>query len=140
MAPPRKPRHPCPVCLRTVENPKFRFCSNTCQNEFQYRRYIERWQAGLETGNTGSGRNLQVSNFVKRFLFAKHACRCSRCGWSETNPTTGKVPLNVEHIDGDPWNSCEANLTLLCPNCHSLTPTFGALNKGRGRESRIPGP
>ena len=34
---------------------------------------------------------------------------------------------NEEHIE---------NLKILCPNCHSLTPTFGALNKGNGRELR----
>ena len=46
---------------------------------------------------------------------------------------TGKVPVNVEHIDGKPNNSREGNLTLLCPNCHSLIPTFGSLNIGHGR-------
>jgi Zn finger protein HypA/HybF involved in hydrogenase expression len=30
----------------------------------------------------------------------------------------------------------EENLILLCPNCHSLTATYGALNKGRGRTLR----
>ena len=34
----------------------------------------------------------------------------------------------LPHIDG---NNEESNLQLLCPNCHSLTPTFGALNKKR---------
>jgi hypothetical protein len=24
----------------------------------------------------------------------------------------------------------------LCPNCHSLTPTYGFLNKGNGRKKR----
>jgi predicted HNH restriction endonuclease len=39
----------------------------------------------------------------------------------------------VEHIDGNYENDREKNLTLLCPNCHSLTPTFRALNRGNGR-------
>lgn len=27
----------------------------------------------------------------------------------------------------------ECFFELICPNCHSLTPTFRALNKGKGR-------
>lgn len=42
------------------------------------------------------------------------------------------MPLEVEHIDGDSTNNKEYNLTLLCPNCHSLTKTYRGLNKGNG--------
>ena len=42
----------------------------------------------------------------------------------------------MEHIDGNSENNNIENLELLCPNCHSLTPTFGALNKGKGRKNR----
>ena len=59
-----------------------------------------------------------------------------KCGWSERNPITKKVPIQMEHIDGNSENNSIENLELLCPNCHSLTPTFGALNKGRGRKNR----
>jgi hypothetical protein len=61
---------------------------------------------------------------------------CARCGWSERHPTTGKVPVEVEHIDGDWRNTRPENLTLLCPNCHSLTTTYRALNRGNGRPDR----
>jgi hypothetical protein len=60
-----------------------------------------------------------------------------RCGWSRRHPTTGKVPVEVEHIDGNWENNRLTNLTLLCPSCHSLTPTFRALNRGRGRNYRV---
>ena len=53
--------------------------------------------------------------------------RCLKCGWSRRHPKTGKVPIEVEHIDGNWQNSRLTNLTLLCPNCHALTPTFRAL-------------
>ena len=33
-------------------------------------------------------------------------------------------------------NNKEENLTLLCPNCHSLTPTAKGANKGNGRYYR----
>jgi len=44
--------------------------------------------------------------------------------------------LQIEHVDGNPYRHKEENLTLLCPNCHSLTATFGGLNKGHGRKYR----
>lgn len=45
-------------------------------------------------------------------------------------------PLEVEHIDGNFENNSEENLTLLCPNCYSLTPTYKGANKGNGRKER----
>ena len=57
------------------------------------------------------------------------------CNWNMVNQTTGLVPIQLEHIDGDSDNNDLKNLKLLCPNCHSLTPTFGALNKN-GRDSK----
>ena len=73
--------------------------------------------------------------FISDF-FEKYQNRCSLCGWGEINPTTKKTPLEIEHIDGNYKNNKEDNLLLLCPNCHSLTPTYKALNKGNGRKDR----
>jgi hypothetical protein len=42
----------------------------------------------------------------------------------------------LEHKDGNSENHNLNNLELLCPNHHSLTPTYGALNKGNGRTKR----
>ena len=66
----------------------------------------------------------------------KFGNKCSRCGWCEVNPITNKVPLEVEHVDGNYLNNSEDNLDLICPNCHSLTPTYRALNMGNGRKDR----
>jgi predicted HNH restriction endonuclease len=52
------------------------------------------------------------------------------------NPYSKKIPLEVEHIDGNYMNSKEENLTLLCPNCHSLTSTAKGANRGNGRYLR----
>ena len=38
-----------------------------------------------------------------------------------------------QHIDGNSKNNKEENLTLLCPNCHSLTKTYKGANRGNGR-------
>ena len=78
----------------------------------------------------------QISSHIRRYMREKYNNQCSRCGWCEVNPYTNKVPLEVEHIDGNYLNNSENNLDLICPNCHSLTPTYRALNMGNGRKDR----
>lgn len=62
--------------------------------------------------------------------------KCSKCGWGEVNPYTGKIPLEIHHKNGNSTDNDEDNLDLLCPNCHSLTATYKAANKGSGRKER----
>ena len=56
------------------------------------------------------------------------------CGWGEKNPVTNLIPLEIHHKDGNYLNNTKENLQVLCPNCHSLTPNFKALNKSSERE------
>lgn len=117
----------CPVCGKLVSRT---YCSPECQHEQQYRDYIERWLEGKESGLRKGGR---VSVHIRRWLFEQYDNRCAVCGWGERNPYSGTIPLQVEHIDGK-WRNCRPeNLTLLCPNCHSMTPTYMALNKGNAK-------
>jgi len=62
--------------------------------------------------------------------------QCSKCGWSEINKNTQRIPVQVNHIDGNWKNNNPNNLEFLCPNCHSLTPNFGGANRGNGRKER----
>lgn len=107
-----------------------KYCSNSCQSQYEYLSYIQRWQNGEESGVIGK---YSVSNHIRKYLFQKYNSRCQRCGWGETNSTTKLVPLQVHHIDGDCLNNKEDNLELLCPNCHSLTETYGNLNQNSSR-------
>ena len=111
---------------------KGKFCSNKCQADYEYKLYIERWRSGYELGG-----KKDISHHIRRYLFEKYNCSCQKCGWGEVNPYTGNVPLEVHHIDGNYKNNKEENLQLLCPNCHSLTSTFGSLNKGFGRKKGV---
>jgi 5-methylcytosine-specific restriction endonuclease McrA len=73
-----------------------------------------------------------VSGYVRRYLFEQKAC-CWECGWAKRHPVTGRIPLHIDHVDGDWRHNQLGNLRLLCPNCHALTPSYGVLNRGRGR-------
>lgn len=111
-----------------------KFCSNKCQLEYEYKTYIERWKNGEESGIVGKYGS--ISSHIRKYLFNKYNCSCQICGWSEVNTYSGKVPLQIHHIDGNCLNNKEENLQLLCPNHHSLTETFGKLNKNSSRKLR----
>ena len=125
----------CLECGSTTNRKSYKYCSNQCHANRRYVDYIEKWRAGLVNGNRGSKSPL-LSNHLKRYLIEKYGEKCSSCNWNIRHEVTGKVPLEVNHIDGDALNNLEGNLQLLCPNCHSLTLNFRNLNKGKGRASR----
>lgn len=122
----------CGIDVCGKQNKPQYFCSIRCHADFKYRLYIDAWKIGKNTG--GRGKQGAVSNHVRRYLFEKYDSKCSRCGWNEVHPLTERIPLEVNHKDGDSSNHQEANLELLCPSCHSLTTTFRSLNKGKGRQ------
>ena len=69
-------------------------------------------------------------NLKKRLIkegIKKHQCEeCLLTLW------LGRpIPLELDHIDGDSYNSIIENLRFLCPNCHSLTPTYRGKNIGK---------
>lgn len=111
------------------------YCSRKCQHDYQYKEYIANWKNNNVDGMMGQ---FQISRHIKRFLFEKYNFKCTKCKWNKVNPLNKyKLPaLEVEHIDGNYKNNKEDNLTLLCPNCHSLTPTFRGYNFGNGRKER----
>src|SRR5579871_6049355 len=114
-------------------NPGRTYCSCQCAN-------ADRAKVATATFIATGGRYGYVS--ARRVATCLRTClgeRCSRCGWAERNPKTGRIPVEVEHIDGDWQNNRLTNLTLLCPNCHALTATFRGLNRGRGRPYRLGG-
>jgi hypothetical protein len=72
----------------------------------------------------------------KKYLIDLYGAKCMECGWERIHPITLKVPIEMHHIDGDSKNNKLDNLILLCPSCHSLTPSFRGLNRGNGRKNR----
>jgi hypothetical protein len=65
--------------------------------------------------------------------------RCEVCGIDTWRGQP--LPLALDHINGDPSDNRLANLRIVCPNCHALTETWCARNRGRrtptGREVRF---
>ena len=122
----------CLNCGKEIPRKPNIYCSMDCRAKHMYSKSVKQWLAGEHPGHYGD----QVADFVRRYIFKKYNSRCTKCGWHEINPTTGKIPLTIEHKDGNSQNTIESNLDLLCPNCHSLTSTYGALNKGNGRQER----
>ena len=125
----------CLHCTKPTKRKYYKYCSNRCQFDHQYQEYIGKWKSGLVDGNRGKKAPL-ISSYLRRYLLEKHGEKCCLCGWDKRHLTTGKVPLEVNHIDGNSFNNDESNLQLICPNCHSLTANFRNLNRGNGRAHR----
>jgi len=111
-----------------------KYCDNACQNAERSSKILEAWKSGEDSGTKAGGR---LKTVVRNFIFKKFDNECCECGWSEVNPFSGRVALEVDHIDGDSSNNTEENLRLICPNCHALTSTYKSLNKGRASQERL---
>lgn len=125
------PNKTCPVCGDPVRRSSYTFCSRDCYRPHPTTRLSD-WLAG----GSGVQQDGVLFKVVRDYILQKHNNRCEICGWGELNPNTNKVPVQIHHKDGNSKNNKEENLQVLCPNCHSLTPTFGGANKGNGRKSR----
>ena len=54
--------------------------------------------------------------------------KCEECGWAKLSKD-GRIPLELDHINGDHRDNTLENLRILCPNCHSLKSTHRGRNK-----------
>lgn len=123
----------CLNCGKSLVRTQKKYCCPKCQTEFQQKEWERKWISGEISGFYETDHWGNIPDRIRTYLFRVYGNRCSRCGWGETNPYTNKIPLEVEHIDGNHKNNRPENLTLLCPNCHSLTKTYRGANKGKGR-------
>lgn len=77
-----------------------------------------------------NGKHPSFQTYKLKNKLIKEGIKENKCEECNTNEWMGK-PLNCEldHIDGDRTNHSLENLRILCPNCHSQTPTFRAKNR-----------
>lgn len=136
----------CPRCAADHQKAGI-FCSRACAN---VRVHSQEVRNRIAAGNLGKKRNRTVSqerlneiqakvaatklakllatpidelsrHQLKRLISYEqdHKCLCGINTW------LGKpLVLELDHIDGNHDNNAYGNLRLLCPNCHSQTPTW----------------
>jgi hypothetical protein len=66
------------------------------------------------------------NRLIKDGLFERKCYDCKRTEWKNQ-----PIPIELEHVNGNRFDCRIENLTLFCPNCHALTPTYRGKNKGR---------
>ncbi len=61
------------------------------------------------------------------FLAGLKSEYCEECGWA-VRSKDGRIPLELDHVNGDRLDNRIKNLRILCPNCHSLKLTHRGKN------------
>ena len=117
----------CIECGESLKRSSKKYCSNKCQGLFLRKKTFSEIESGKISFH---------EDRFKDYMIHKHGAKCMECGWNKVNQYTGKVPIQLEHVDGNSENNSLINLKLLCPNCHTLTKTWGGANKGNGRKKR----
>lgn len=121
-------------------------------NYDQIKKYIKEY--GLDSGHfTGKAwnrgmRGMGKPHILLKNILVKHSTyqsfklknrlfkeglrtsKCELCGWSEKS-LDGRLPLELDHINGDRHDNRLANLRILCPNCHSLQSTHRGKNRNK---------
>ena len=120
-------KHCDKVLLRNLN-----YCDNACQHAKQVK---DRREAFIRGDFKGRLVNFQATSWTREMVVNEYGNECKSCGvgpWHNDKP----LLLEVNHIDGDAANNVLSNLELLCPNCHSQTHNYRALNKESARKYR----
>lgn len=140
----------CPKCAKEHYKSGI-FCSRSCANSRVFSDEAKRkkslalkgkpstrviseldnWRSKIEKAwldkyNSTSFDKLGMVNRRRRVFEEQNHC-CNKCGISDWQGF--KIPLELEHKDGNNQNNDRENLEGLCPNCHSITDTWRGKNK-----------
>lgn len=121
----RKSGKLCVVCGNHVPSRRKECCSSKCRDVHYFDTHTN---PRIERGEVSDRKTL------RKYIIRHRGYACECCGMSSWQEV--RLPLELDHIDGDATHNLPHNLRLLCPNCHSITPTWKSKNKGNGRQSR----
>lgn len=106
----------------------------TLRARARHENLVTAWLLGKESGTCARGEGAR--QFVRRYLCETYGERCADCGWNQVNQWTGRIPVQIEHDDGDRSNNSPSNVRLICGACHTLTPNYMARNSDANRAKR----
>jgi hypothetical protein len=77
------------------------------------------------------GKHPSYQTFKLKKRLIEEGIKKNQCEICKNGPMWMNKPLNCEldHIDGNDSNHRLENLRMICPNCHSQTPTFRSKNR-----------
>lgn len=108
-----------------------KYCSRKCSKQGLRQEIVEKWLSAPE-----GLKNLDSNSAIALHIKGLAEYKCTLCGWAKINRHTGRVPVQIHHVDGNPENNTIENLQVLCPNCHALTQSYKGANRGKGRKNR----
>ena len=104
----------CKNCGKIIDKYQNIYCDIKCRDEYQFKmKTLPRFYEG----------KLSENNTIRKVLIYLHGEKCVDCGCNGTW-NNKSLTLQVDHKDGNSDNNNPTNLRLLCPNCHTQTPTY----------------
>lgn len=126
----------CPTCHENFPAKKYNkttFCSVKCSNisRKKHQPKVKRTRDEYLLVIHAQLKDIPFESFGwegrRKRVIEQQESKCNKC---KNNTWMGRpLPLEVDHINGDREDNCRENLEALCPNCHSLTPTWKGRNK-----------
>lgn len=123
----------CIECKRHTRSKKKLTCPPEARSEITRQWHKERRREKYEDWVAGKI-SINSNRTIRLILSDNLGYKCSSCGISEWMGS--QIVLEVEHKDGNSENNSFENVCLICPNCHSQTPTYKGANRGNGRHYR----